>query len=125
MQKSLDTYDAGIWVTDVKMQDASSRTTCAPLISTSQKALADQDRKRNEAETYANRIVPRPAARPPRSFRMPRPTASRSLRRLRAAPSVSSRSIRNTRRPRKSRAGAIYLETMSQVLAPLNQGGRG
>jgi membrane protease subunit HflK len=121
MQKSLDTYDAGIWVTDVKMQDAKFPDDVRPAYLDVQKALADQDRKRNEAETYANRIVPQARGEAAQIIQDAEAyrqqviaEASGSAKRFLSVYQEYKKAPEVTRR-------RIYLETMSQVLAPLNK----
>jgi membrane protease subunit HflK len=121
MQKALDSYNAGIWVTDVTMQKAEPPDEVRAAYLDVQSALADQDRKRNEGEAYANRIIPQArggAAQIVQDAEAYRQqviaeaagTAKRFLsvyQEYKKAPDVTRR--------------RIYLETMSQVLAPMNK----
>lgn len=58
MQKTLDTYGAGVAVTDVKMQKVDPPDEVLDAYRDVQAARADQERMRNEAEAYANKIIP-------------------------------------------------------------------
>jgi len=58
MQQILDSYEAGIEITGVKMQKADPPAQVRDAYLDVQKALADQDRLRNEAEVYRNKIIP-------------------------------------------------------------------
>lgn len=58
MQKTLDTYGAGVSVTDVKMQKVDPPDEVLDAYRDVQAARADQERMRNEAEAYANKIIP-------------------------------------------------------------------
>jgi membrane protease subunit HflK len=59
MQAMLDSYGAGIEVTQVKLQKADPPAAVIDSFRDVQAARADQERLRNEAQAYANDIVPR------------------------------------------------------------------
>ncbi len=60
IQRTLDSYNAGIQITQVNLQrvDPPSGGDVIAAFHDVQAARADQDRARNEAETYANRVIP-------------------------------------------------------------------
>jgi membrane protease subunit HflK len=58
MQKTLDQYGAGIQVTQVQMQKVDPPSQVIDAFRDVQAARADLERAVNEAQTYANRIVP-------------------------------------------------------------------
>ncbi len=58
MQKTLDNYGAGILVTQVKMQKVDPPSAVIDSFRDVQAARADQERARNEAQAYRNRVVP-------------------------------------------------------------------
>ncbi len=58
MQKVLDSYQAGVLVTQVQMQKVDPPTQVIDPSATYQAARADLERAQNEAQTYANRVVP-------------------------------------------------------------------
>src|SRR3954462_4646074 len=58
MQKTLDEYGAGITVTRVQMQKVDPPLEVISAYRDVQAARTDQDRMRNEAEAYANKVVP-------------------------------------------------------------------
>ncbi len=58
MQKTLDSYGAGVEVTQVQMQKVDPPSEVIASFRDVQAARADQDRFQNEADTYSNRIVP-------------------------------------------------------------------
>ncbi len=57
-QQVLDSYGAGVTITRVQMQKADPPAQVIDAYRDVQAARTDQDRMRNEAEAYANRIVP-------------------------------------------------------------------
>ncbi|MBE8190734.1 MAG: FtsH protease activity modulator HflK [Alphaproteobacteria bacterium] len=58
MQRTLDSYGAGIGITQVKMQKVDPPAAVIDAFRDVQAARADQERARNEANSYANRVVP-------------------------------------------------------------------
>jgi membrane protease subunit HflK len=58
MQKILDSYGAGVRVTRVQMQKADPPVQVLDAYRDVQAARTDQDRMRNEAEAYANKVIP-------------------------------------------------------------------
>ena len=58
MQKVLDSYGAGIQVTQVQLQKVDPPLQVIDAFRDVQAARADQERLQNEAQAYANRIVP-------------------------------------------------------------------
>ena len=58
MQSILDEYGAGITITQVKMQKVDPPAAVIDAFCDVQAARADQERARNEAQAYANRVVP-------------------------------------------------------------------
>ncbi|WP_417769881.1 FtsH protease activity modulator HflK [Stappia sp.] len=58
MQTALDSYNAGIEVTEVQMQKVDPPQQVIESFRDVQAARADQERIQNEAQAYANRVVP-------------------------------------------------------------------
>jgi membrane protease subunit HflK len=58
MQKTLDGYGAGVQVTQVQLQKVDPPAQVIDSYRDVQAARADQERLQNEAEAYANRIIP-------------------------------------------------------------------
>lgn len=59
LQAMLDEFQAGIEVTQVQLQKADPPTVVVDAFNDVQRARADRERLRNEAETYRNDIIPR------------------------------------------------------------------
>ena len=59
LQRKLDSYDAGIQVTQVQLQRVDPPLAVIDAFNDVQRARADQERARNEAEAYRNDILPR------------------------------------------------------------------
>jgi membrane protease subunit HflK len=58
MQSTLDKYGAGIQITQVQLQKVDPPSQVIDSFRDVQAARADQERARNEAETYVNKVVP-------------------------------------------------------------------
>jgi len=58
MQKTLASYRIGVTITGVKMQNVDTPDQVRDAYRDVQAARADQERMRNEAEAYANKIIP-------------------------------------------------------------------
>jgi membrane protease subunit HflK len=58
MQKTLDTYESGVEVREVQMQKVDPPQEVIAAFRDVQAARADQERLQNEADAYANRVVP-------------------------------------------------------------------
>jgi membrane protease subunit HflK len=59
MQQVLDSYQAGIQVTTVNLQDSQPPDAVQDAFQDATKAREDMERYKNEAQAYANEIVPR------------------------------------------------------------------
>src|SRR5207237_8195271 len=58
MQRTLDHYGSGVQITQVQMQKVDPPTQVIDAFRDVQAARADLERLQNEAQTYANRVVP-------------------------------------------------------------------
>jgi len=58
MQRTLDSYGSGILITQVQMQKVDPPAQVIDAFRDVQAARADLERLQNEAQTYANRVVP-------------------------------------------------------------------
>jgi membrane protease subunit HflK len=59
LQRLLDSYESGIVITQVQLQRVDPPLAVIDAFNDVQRALADQERARNEAEAYSNDILPR------------------------------------------------------------------
>ncbi|HUO97782.1 MAG TPA: FtsH protease activity modulator HflK [Rhizomicrobium sp.] len=121
MQQTLDFYNAGVEVTDIAMRKAEPPSQVRDAYLDVQKALADQDRMRSEAEAYANKIIPQARGeavhivQDAEAYRQQViATAMGEAQRFNSVYQEYKKAPQVTRQ-------RIYLETMSQVLAPMNK----
>jgi membrane protease subunit HflK len=121
MQKTLDLYGTGIAVTRVNIGNASPPTEVIDAFRDVQAARTDQERMRNEAEAYANQIIP--VARGKAASIVQQAEAYRQQ-----AIAVASGEAKQflsvyeeyRKAPEVTRR-RMYLETMSQILGGMNK----
>ena len=120
-QAILDTYTAGIEVVSVKLQKVMAPAQVAVANNDVQKAIADQDKKRSDAEAYENSVIPEARGEAARivldaeaykqqAIALGKGEAARFndvYQEYKKAPEVTRR--------------RLYLETMTQVLGPMNK----
>ncbi|HEX4079656.1 MAG TPA: FtsH protease activity modulator HflK [Rhizomicrobium sp.] len=121
MQKTLDSYRAGVTITQVKMQKADTPAEVIDAYRDVQAARADQERMRNEGEAYANKIIPEArgkAAKVVQDAEAYRQQviaeAEGEAKRFLSVYAEYKKAPEVTRR-------RMYLETMSAILAPMNK----
>jgi membrane protease subunit HflK len=121
MQKTLDGYRLGVVVTRVQMQKADPPGEVIAAYRDVQAARADQDRKRNEAEAYANTIIPQArgqaahVVQDAQGYRQQVIAEASGEAKRFLAIYVEYRKAPEVTRKR------MYLETMSRVFGPLNK----
>jgi membrane protease subunit HflK len=121
MQAILDTYNAGIEVVSVKMLDVDTPSQVRAANTDVLKAIADQDKKRNDAEVYAATAVPEAKGEAARIVKEAEAYRQQAVilgegeaKRFMAVYQEYKKAPDVTRR-------RIYLETMTAVLKPLNK----
>jgi membrane protease subunit HflK len=121
MQKTLDEYGAGIIVTNVNMQKADPPGDVLAAYRDVQAARADQERLRNEAEGYANNVIPKARGNAARIVQ----DAEAYRQQVIAEASGQSRRFLSVLAQYRSAPDItrrrIYLETMTAILAPMNK----
>ncbi|GAA0546652.1 membrane protease subunit HflK [Rhizomicrobium palustre] len=121
MQQMLDSYNAGVEIVGVKMQKAETPTQVRAAYLDVQKALADQDRKRSEAEAYRNSVIPEAKGAAAHIIQEAEgykaqvvALATGEAQRFNAVYQEYKKAPEVTRR-------RIYIETMSQVMGSMNK----
>lgn len=121
MQKTLDGYRAGVTITQVKMQKVDTPSEVIDAYRDVQAARADQERMRNEAEAYANKIIPEARGKAAKivqdaeAYRQQVIAESEGqAKRFLSVYAEYKKAPEVTRR-------RMYLETMSAILAPMNK----
>jgi len=116
MQKTLDSYGAGVTITRVQMQKADPPSEVIQAYRDVQAARADQERMRNEGEAYANKVIPEARGRAAQIVQNAQAyrqqviaEAAGDAKRFLAVLGAYRKAPQVTRR-------RIYLETMSKIL---------
>ena len=90
----MDEYGAGILIDEVQLQKVDPPAEVIDAFRDVQRAQADRERAQNEAEAFANDIIPRARGEAERLLQEARPTGRRSSPARPARRSASSRSDR-------------------------------
>lgn len=121
MQEILTNYEAGLRVSDVNLQDAQPPEEVQGAFSDAIKAREDRVRLTNEAEAYANEVIPK--ARGAAARRLQEATGYKESLIARAsgeASRFSQLAAEYKKSPEVTRK-RLYLETMEEVLAATNK----
>ncbi len=116
MQQTLDHYEAGIQVTQVQMQKVDPPAQVIDSFRDVQAARADLERAQNEAQTYANRVVPEARGR---VAQITQAAEAYKEQTVAEATGQTSRFLKIYEEYKKAPAVTrqrIYLETMERVL---------
>ncbi|KAF3977920.1 MAG: FtsH protease activity modulator HflK [Methylococcales symbiont of Iophon sp. n. MRB-2018] len=117
IQKVMDSYQSGILITTVNLQDAQPPEQVQGAFEDAIKAREDEQRLINEAEAYSNEVVP--VARGAASRRVQEAEAYKERVIARAIGEVSrfSQLLKEYKKAPKVTRQRIYLESMEQVLS--------
>ena len=121
MQKTLDSYGAGVTITRVQMQKVDPPSQVIDSYRDVQAARTDQERMRNEAEAYANKIIPEARGQ---AAQIVQQAVAYKQQVIAEASGDAKRFIsvydEYRKAPQVTRK-RIYLETMSSVLGGMNK----
>jgi modulator of FtsH protease HflK len=121
MQAMLDSYNAGIEVIGVKMQAAETPSQVSTAYLDVQRALADQDRVRSDAEAYQRRIVPQARGEAVRIVEEAQGYRTTAITEANGEAQRFAAVLAEYRRAPEVTRRRLYLETMTQVLGPMNK----
>ena len=100
LQKRLDSYKTGILITQAQLLRVDPPLAVIDAFNDVQRARADQERERNEAEAYSNEILPRARGEANRMIQEAEGAKTQTIDLAQSEVSSSSRSTTPTRRPR-------------------------
>jgi modulator of FtsH protease HflK len=115
MQKTLDSYDAGIQITQVQMQKVDPPAQVIDSFRDVQAARADLERAQNEAQTYANRVVPEARGRAAAFTQQAEAYREQTVAEARGAASRFLKVYEEYKKAPDVTRQRIYLETMERV----------
>jgi modulator of FtsH protease HflK len=121
MQKTLDEYGAGILIQQVQLQKVDPPTQVIDAFRDVQAARSDLERAQNEAQTYANRVVPEARGR---AAKITQDAEAYREQTVAEAKGETSRFLQIYEQYKKAPAVTrerMYLETMERVLGGTNK----
>ncbi len=121
LQKLLNSYDAGIQVTQVQLQRVDPPTAVIDAFNDVQRARADQERARNEAEAYRNDILPRARGDSERIRQEAQAYHEQVLDQARGDAARFTALDATYRQAQDITARRLYLDTMEEVLRGANK----
>jgi membrane protease subunit HflK len=120
-QQVLDSYGAGVTITRVQMQKADPPAQVIDAYRDVQAARTDQDRMRNEAEAYANSVVPQARGAAARIVQQAEAYKEQTVAEAEGEASRFTAILTEYRNAPEVTRRRIYLETMQQVFANMNK----
>jgi membrane protease subunit HflK len=121
MQKTLDEYGAGVTVTRVQMQKVDPPLEVISAYRDVQAARTDQDRMRNEAEAYANKIIPEARGQAARIVQEAQGYRQKAIAEASGEAKQFVSVYEEYRKAPEVTRKRMYLETMSRLFAPMNK----
>ena len=116
MQKTLDSYGAGILVQQVQLQKVDPPTQVIDSFRDVQAARSDLERAQNEAQTYANRIVPEARGRAAKITQDAEAYREQTVAEAKGQTSRFSQVYEQYKKAPEVTRERMYLETMERVL---------
>ena len=116
LQHILDSYDSGIQITQVQLQRVDPPLAVIDAFNDVQRARADQQRLRNEAEAYRNDILPRARAEADRLTQEAQVYREQALNKARSDADRFSAYESSYAADPELTARRLYLDTMEEVL---------
>jgi len=117
IQAVIDSYDAGILITSVNLQDAQPPEQVQSAFEDAIKAREDKQRLINEAETYANDVVPKARGAAARLTQEAEGYKSRIISAAEGDVSRFSQILKEYKKAPKVTRQRIYLDTMEEVMS--------
>ena len=116
MQKTLDDYGAGVVVQQIQLQRVDPPAPVIESFRDVQRASSDLERAQNEAQTYANRIVPEARGRAAKILQDAEAYREQTVAEAKGQASRFSQVYEQYKKAPDVTRKRIYLETMEQVL---------
>ena len=116
MQKTLDDYGAGVVVQQIQLQKVDPPTQVIEAFRDVQAASSDLERAQNEAQTYANRVVPEARGRAAKITQDAEAYREQTVAEAKGQASRFSQVYEQYKKAPDVTRQRIYLETMERVL---------
>ncbi|ALK10678.1 FtsH protease activity modulator HflK [Blastochloris viridis] len=121
MQKTLDEYGAGVLIRQVQMQKVDPPSQVIDAFRDVQAARADAERAQNEAQSYANRVVPEARGDAARVTQSAEAYRERTVTEARGAASRFTQIYEEYKKAPEVTRERLYLETMERVFGNMDK----
>jgi len=121
MQHTLDSYKAGVLITAVQLQKVDPPSQVIDAFRDVQAARADAERSQNEAQTYANRVLPEARGEASRIDNSAQAYRERTVAEARGQTSRFTQVLDEYQKAREVTRQRMYLETMERVLGGVDK----
>jgi membrane protease subunit HflK len=116
MQKTLDSYGSGVLITQVQMQKVDPPAQVIDAFRDVQAARADLERLQNEAQTYANRVVPDARGRAAQILQVAEGYKEQAIAEAKGQSARFTKVFDEYSKAKDVTRQRIYLETMERIL---------
>src|SRR5215813_9202731 len=116
MQKTLDSYGSGVLITQVQMQKVDPPAQVIDAFRDVQAARSDQERLQNEAQTYANSVVPDARGRAAQIVQVAEGYKEQAIAEAKGQSARFSKVYDEYAKAKDVTRQRIYLETMERIL---------
>jgi membrane protease subunit HflK len=121
MQKTLDSYSSGVLITQVQLAKVDPPNQVIDAFRDVQAARADAERVQNEAQTYANRVVPEARGRAAQIQQAAEAYREQTVAEAKGQASRFTKIYEEYKKAPEVTRKRMYLETMEQVLSGVNK----
>jgi len=121
MQKTLDSYGTGVLITQVQLAKVDPPNQVIDSFRDVQAARADAERVQNEAQTYANRVVPEARGRAAQIQQAAEAYREQTVAEAKGQAARFTKIYEEYKKAPEVTRKRIYLETMEQVLGGVNK----
>ena len=121
IQSILDEYNSGIQITQVQTQKADPPDQVIDAFRDVQAARADMERSKNEAEAYANDVIPRARGKLQKFYKQQKLTKNKLLQLQKVKLVDLFLFIHEYAKAKEVTQERMYLETMEKVLADIDK----
>jgi modulator of FtsH protease HflK len=121
MQKTLDNYQSGIQITQVQMQKVDPPAQVIDSFRDVQAARADLERAQNEAQTYANRVVPEARGRAAQVTQSAEAYREQTVADARGRAARFTKVLDEYKKAPDVTRQRLYLETMERVFGAIDK----
>jgi modulator of FtsH protease HflK len=121
IQRTLDSYSSGIQITQVNLQKVDPPADVIAAFRDVQAARADQERARNEAQTYANRVIPEARGEAQRILQAAQGYREQAVAEARGRTERFLKVYEEYKKAPDVTRQRIYLETLERVLGGMDK----